>query len=50
VAWLLALFFTLENLLVFTAQVFVPLGFNDGSTILYWWRRRGTALGQTPPQ
>ena len=48
--WLLALFFTLENLLVFTAQVFVPLGFNDGSTILYWWRRRGAAVEHTPPQ
>jgi hypothetical protein len=32
--WWLALFFFLENLIVFTLQSFVPLGFNDGSTIL----------------
>jgi hypothetical protein len=38
--WWVALFFCLDNLLVFTLQVFVPLGFNDGGTLLYWWRRR----------
>ena len=38
--WWVALFFFLENLLVFTLQVFLPLGFNDGGTLLYWWRRR----------
>jgi len=26
-----------ENLLVFTLGAFVPLGFNDGSTLLHWW-------------
>src|SRR5690242_10193969 len=30
--WWVALFFFLENLLVFTLQVFLPLGFNDGGT------------------
>ncbi|GAC1330236.1 MAG: hypothetical protein NVSMB17_07370 [Candidatus Dormibacteria bacterium] len=32
--------FTLENLLVFVVGNFVPLGFNDGSTLRYWWPRR----------
>ena len=36
VAW----FFFLENLLVFTLQALIPLGFNDGSTILHYWRQR----------
>ncbi|HNP72000.1 MAG TPA: hypothetical protein PKK15_12855, partial [Kouleothrix sp.] len=39
-AWLVALFFFAENLLVYTGQVLLPLGFNDGATLLYWWRRR----------
>jgi len=30
-------FALVENLLVFTAGAFVPLGFNDGSTLLHWW-------------
>ena len=30
----------LENLLVFTLQVFVPLGFNDGATLRTWMRAR----------
>lgn len=34
-AWWLSLFFFLENLLVYTAQAAIPLGFNDGATI---WR------------
>jgi hypothetical protein len=38
--WWLALFFFLENFVVFTLEVFLPLGFNDGSTLLYWLRRR----------
>lgn len=38
-AWV-ALFFALENGLIYTAQVLVPLGFNDGGTILHWWGRR----------
>lgn len=37
-AWVIGLWFA-ENLLLFTAQAFIPLGFNDGSTILYWMRR-----------
>jgi hypothetical protein len=35
-----ALFFFLENLFVFTLQVFIPLSFNDGGTLLYWLRHR----------
>ncbi len=33
-------FFFLENLLVMTLQVFIPLGFNDGGTIWRWIRKR----------
>lgn len=40
VAWLLALFFWIENLLVFTVGALLPLGFNDGSTVLQWWGKR----------
>jgi hypothetical protein len=31
--WWLALFFLIDNFGVFTLEVFLPLGFNDGSTI-----------------
>ena len=34
--WWLALFFFLDNLLVFTLGSFLPLGFTDGSTLLHW--------------
>jgi hypothetical protein len=37
--WLVALFFFLDNLLVFSLGAFMPLGFTDGSTLLYWWGR-----------
>jgi hypothetical protein len=40
-AYLLALFFAFENLLVFGLGAFIPLGFTDGSTLLEWWPRRG---------
>ena len=30
-----------ENLLVFGGGAFLPLGFNDGSTLLHWWPKRG---------
>jgi hypothetical protein len=40
-AYLLALFFAFENLLVFGLGAFMPLGFTDGSTLLEWWLRRG---------
>jgi hypothetical protein len=33
-------FFFLDNLLIFTLGVFVPLGFTDGSTLLRWWGKR----------
>ena len=39
-AWWLALLFFLENLLVFGLGAFLPLGFNDGSTLLYWWGKK----------
>jgi hypothetical protein len=38
--WWLALFFFLDNFVVFTLEIFLPLGFNDASTILYWMRQR----------
>ena len=34
--WWLALFFFLDNLLVFTLGALLPLGFTDGSTLLQW--------------
>ena len=34
--WWLTLFVFANNLFVFTLQVFLPLGFNDGSTLLRW--------------
>ena len=37
--WWLALFVCLENLFVFTLQVFLPLGFNDGATLWHWLRQ-----------
>jgi len=40
VFWWVALFFFLDNLLVFTLGAFLPLGFTDGSTLLYWNRER----------
>lgn len=36
VYWI-ALWFFLDNLLVFFLGAFLPLGFTDGSTILQWW-------------
>ena len=38
VAW----FFFLENLLLFTLQALIPLGFNDGGTIWHYLRQRGS--------
>src|SRR5258705_5276255 len=46
-AWWLALFVCVENIVVFGLQVVVPLGFNDPSTVLHWWRHRQRAA--TPP-
>ncbi len=40
VAWWVALFCLLENLCINSLQALLPLGFNDGATLLYWWRRR----------
>lgn len=36
--WWVALFLFVDNLLVFTLGALLPLGFTDGSTILYWQR------------
>ena len=38
--WWVALFFFLDNLLVFTLGSLLPLGFTDGSTLLYWWGKQ----------
>lgn len=38
--WWLALFICLENLFVFTLQVFLPLKFNDGAALWRWLRER----------
>ncbi len=38
VSWI-AIFFFAENLLIFTLQAFIPLGFNDGATLWRWLRR-----------
>jgi hypothetical protein len=38
--WWVAVFFLAENAIVFTLQAFIPLGFNDGSTLWYWLRKR----------
>jgi hypothetical protein len=35
--WLVWFFF-LDNFVLLTLQVFLPLGFNDGATIFYWMR------------
>ncbi len=35
-AWWVAVFFFLENLLVFGLGALLPLGFTDGSTLLQW--------------
>lgn len=40
IPYTLALFFCLENLFVFCLGAFLPLGFTDGSTLLYWWPKR----------
>jgi hypothetical protein len=37
-----ALFWLVDNVLVFTIGSFIPLGFNDGSTLLHWMPRRAS--------
>lgn len=37
VAWGVALFFFLDNLLIFSLGALLPLGFNDGGTLVRWW-------------
>lgn len=41
IPYYLAVFFALENFFVFFLGAFLPLGFTDGSTLLYWWPKRG---------
>ena len=38
--WWVAIFFFLDNLLVFTLGALIPLGFTDGSTLLHWSKQR----------
>ena len=38
--WWVGVFFFLDNLTVFARGAFLPLGFTDGSTLLYWWGKR----------
>ena len=38
--WYLALFFFLDNFFILGLGAFLPLGFNDGSTLLYWWGKK----------
>jgi hypothetical protein len=38
--WYVLLFFVLENLLVYTLQMMIPLGFNDGTTLWRYLRAR----------
>lgn len=40
VAYWAAVFLWLDNLLVFTLGSLLPLGFTDGSTLLYWVKNR----------
>jgi Zn-dependent protease len=39
--WMVTVFWFLDNFLVFAIGSLLPLGFTDGSTLLYWWPRRG---------
>jgi hypothetical protein len=38
--WWVMFFTFLDNLLVFTLGPFLPLGFTDGSTLIYWSRQK----------
>ncbi len=38
--WWVAIFLLFDNLLVFTLGALLPLGFTDGSTFLYWQRKK----------
>jgi Zn-dependent protease len=39
-AYWVIVFLCLDNLLVFSLGALLPLGFTDGSTLLYWMRKR----------
>jgi Zn-dependent protease len=39
-AYWAAIFLCLDNLLVFSLGALLPLGFTDGSTLLYWMKKR----------
>lgn len=38
---MVTMFWFLDNVFVFFLGSLLPLGFTDGSTLLYWWPRRG---------
>ena len=38
--WWVAMFFFLDNFLVFALGSLLPLGFTDGSTLIEWWGKR----------
>ena len=38
--WWVVLWWCGENLVLFTLGALLPLGFTDGSSLWYWWRRR----------
>lgn len=39
-SWYVAIFISLDNLLIFTLGAFLPLGFTDGSTLIQHWPTR----------
>lgn len=39
VSRLTGFFFFIDNLLVFTLGALLPLGFNDGGTLVRWWKK-----------
>jgi hypothetical protein len=40
VVWAVLMFFTFDNLIVFTFGSLLPLGFTDGSTLLHYWGKQ----------
>ena len=37
---MVGVFFFIDNLLVFTIGALLPLGFNDGGTLVHWWNKK----------
>jgi hypothetical protein len=44
-AWSLLAFVALDSLLIFGFGSLIPLGFNDGSTLIYWFGRKKREQG-----